>query len=206
MSLHYNDRDFYGRQEGEVILYVVHPHPLATTFGLLKVYLIAVIVSVILVTLGAALGGLMALLIPLGLLFFVLTIVVGTKVVINWQVREVAYITDRRIVRFEPTTLFATNSRTLAWDEIVKIKTYPPNFFWKQMAIGTVAIHGRTSIRTVEDIERGTSTVDDIEIQNVYLYRDLGNYLDKILFTFKQRPDDMSRIRPFIPRPKGQRY
>jgi hypothetical protein len=206
MSMKNTDRNFYGQQEGERILYVIHPHPFATVIALLKVYVIALIIALVLVMLGSAVAVAMGAFALLALILFILTVSFGTKIIFDWAAREIAYITDRRIVRFEPTTLFATNTRTLAWDEVVKVKTYPPNFIWKQLAIGTVAVHGRTSIRTFEDIERGTSTVDDIEIRNVYLYRDLGNYIDKILYTYKQMPADVYRVREFIPKPKGERY
>lgn len=204
--MHNTEHDFYGKQEGERILYVVKPHPFALTFGLIKIFLIALVISTVFILLGTTLEGLGVIFIIPGLILFFVVIFLGTKIVLDWQAREVAYITDRRIVRFEPTTLFATNSRTLAWDEVVKVKTYPPNFLWKELAIGTVTIHARTSIRTAEDTPIGTVTADDIEIKDVYYYKDLGNYIDKILFTYKQQPMAVAEIRPFIPRPRGERY
>lgn len=205
MAMHNSERDFYGRQEGEKIFYVVRPHPFATVFSLLKVYLIAVVVPAILIILGTQIGTLASLFITLGIILFFLVIIIGTKIILDWESREIAYITDRRIVRFEPTTLFATNSRTLAWDEVVKVKTYPPNFVLKQLAIGNVVIHARTPAR-LEESGSGDIMADDIELMDVYFYRDLGNYIDKILFTYKQRPKDIDLIKPFVPKPKGQRY
>jgi hypothetical protein len=206
MSMNNTDRDFYGRQENEKILYVIHPHPFATTFGLIKIYFVAVLISLIFIVIGKEIASLMGIFVLFGFILFILIIAIGTKIVLAWQDREVAYITDRRIVRFEPTTLFATNSRTLAWDEVVKVKTYPPNFIWKQLAIGNVVLHARTSIRTAEDTPIGTVTADDIEIKDVYFYRDLGNYIDKILYTYKQMPTSIKNIHPFVPKPKGERY
>lgn len=201
-----SDNDFYGKQEGERILYVVHPHPFATTISLLKVYAVALVVSLVLIILGAQIEPLMAIFVFVGIILLILIITLGSKIVLDWQKREIAYITDRRLVRFEPTTLFATNSRTLAWDEVVKVKTYPPNFLWKQLAIGNVTVHARTSIRISEDMLPGTVTADDIEIKNVYFYRDLGNYIDKILYTYKQMPLEVANIKPFVTKRKGERY
>jgi hypothetical protein len=79
----------------------------------------------------------------------------------------------------------------------VKVKTYPPNFVWKQMAIGNVTVHSRTP--------EGASA-DDITLTDVYYYKDLGNYIDKILFTYKQKPKEIADIRPFVTRPRGERY
>ena len=133
-------------------------------------------------------------------------IIFGTKIITDYQKREVGYITDRRLVRFEPTTLFATNSRTLTWDEVVKVKTYPPNFLWKQLAIGNVVVHARTPGRPEEALGHGGVTADDIQLTDVYYYKDLGNYIDKILFTYKQKPSNIGEIRPFVPKPRGERY
>lgn len=200
------DNDFYGKQEGERILYVVRPHPLVTTFSLVKIFGVALTVSLTFVLLGTVLGGYGGIFALLGILLLIIISMIGSKIVIDWQSREIAYITDRRLVRFEPTTLFATNVRTLSWDEVVKVKTYPPNFIWKQLAIGNVVVHARTSIRTADDTSIRTVTSDDIEVRNVYFYRDLGNYIDKILYTYKQMPAEIAHIRPFVPKPKGERY
>lgn len=205
MSMHNSENDFFGRQEGEKILYVVKPHPLSLTFKLAKMYFVAIVVFLAFVILGTQLVQ-MTLFIALGLIISFLIIVIGSKITIDYQRRDMAYITDRRLVRFEPTTLVATNARTLSWDEVVKVKTYPPNAIWKQMAIGNVVVHARTSIRTAEDTPANTVAADDIEIKDVYYYKDLGNYIDKILFTYKQRPKEMDEIRPFVAKPRGERY
>ena len=203
--MHNSQTDFYGRQEGERILYVVQPHPLATIFGLIKVYVVGVVISGILLILGSQLAELTGIFATLGVILFLTIVIVGTKIVLDWQSREIAYVTDRRLVRFEPTTLFATNSRTLAWDEVVKVKTYPPNMIWKQMAIGNVVVHARTPGRP-DDQGHGEITADDILLTDIYFYRDLGNYIDKILYTYKQMPAEIANIRPFVLRKKGERY
>lgn len=205
MSLHNTDTDFFGKQEGERILFVVRPHQIALIFKLIKIYATALVVLIALIVLGTQLLSL-SIFITTGLILAVLIAIVGTKIVVNYQSRDIAYITDRRLVRFEPTTLVATNPRSLTWDEVVKVKTYPPNMLWKQLAIGNVVVHARTSIRTAEDVPAGTVTADDVEINDVYFYKDLGNYIDKILFTYKQKPKEMETIHAFIPKPRGERY
>jgi hypothetical protein len=205
MTMRNSDTDFFGKQGGEKILYVVKPHPLATTVGLVKIYLISLAVFLVLALLGTQIAGLSGTFVISGAALALVMIAVGTKVLTDYQKRDIAYITDRRLVRFEPTTLFATNPRSIAWDEVVKVKTYPPNFLWKQLAIGNVVVHARTPARP-DDFGRGEIMADDIQLSNVYYYRDLGNYIDKILFTYKQKPKEMSEIRPFVPKPKGERY
>jgi hypothetical protein len=204
MAMHNSDTDFFGRQDGERILYVVKPHRLSLVVKLAKVYLIAVAVLATLAILGTELG-LQGIFFPIGLTVFVAIIIIGTKVMTDYQNRDIAYITDRRLMRFEPTTLFATNPRSLTWDEVVKVKTYPPNALWKQLAIGNVVVHARTPSRPDEHTP-GAVAADDIELKDVYYYKDLGNYIDKILFTYKQKPKEMELIHEFIPKPKGERY
>jgi len=204
MTMHNSDADFFGRQEGERILYVVKPHPLSLTFKLFKIYLVAFAVFVVLAVLGTQLVFLNLFIIG-GLIAAVIIAAIGTKIVTDYQKRDVAYITDRRLMRFEPTTLFATNPRSLTWDEVVKVKTYPPNALWKQLAIGNVVVHARTPGRPDEHTP-GAVAADDIELKDVYYYKDLGNYIDKILFIYKQKPKEMEEIRPFVTKPKGERY
>ena len=206
MSMHNSDTDFYGKQEDERILYVVRPHPIATTLSLIKVFFISVVISLALIILGTQIESLTGMFTTFGVILFVLIVAVGTKIVLDWQVRNISYITDRRLVHFEPTTLFATNSRTLAWDEVVKVKTFPPNVIWKQLAIGNIVLHARTPIHPGGQDDSIGISVDDIELRNIYFYRDLGNYIDKILYTYKQRPAEITNIRAFVQRPKGERY
>ena len=48
-------------------------------------------------------------------------------------------------------------------------------------------------------------TDDDIEIPYVSFYRDLGNYIEKILFLYKKRPADIADLKPFVAKVKGKR-
>jgi len=202
--MHNSETDFFGRQEGEKILYVVRPHPLSLVFKLVKVYLVALVVFAAMAILGTQLV-LLDLFLLSGLVITIIIAVAGTKIVTDYQRRDMAYITDRRLMRFEPTTLFATNPRSLTWDEVVKVKTYPPNAIWKQLAIGNVVVHARTPARP-NQFTPGVVDADDIELKDVYYYKDLGNYIDKILFTYKQNPKEMEAFRPFIAKPRGERF
>ncbi len=77
---------------------------------------------------------------------------------------------------------------------------------WKQLKIGTVIVHARTTVKTIDEDIKHTLSADDIELDDIYLYRDLGNYIDKILYTYKQMPAGVNEIRPFVPKPRGERY
>ena len=196
---------FYGQQENERILYVARPHFIAGFTNLIKVFLVAFVTFLVFFFLGKEISQISNIFYIIGTITPLTIIIIGTKLVDNFQKRNISYITDRRIIRFDPSTFFATNIRTLSWDEAVKVKTYSPNILWKQLKIGTVVVHARTTVKTSDENISHTSA-DDIEVNDIYLYRDLGNYIDKILFTYKQLPKEMANIRSFVPKPKGERY
>ena len=196
---------FYGQQENERILFVAHPHFIAGFTNLVKVFLIALVTFLVFFFLGKEISQISNIFYIIGTITHLTIIIVGSKLVDNFQKRNISYITDRRIIRFDPNTFFATNIRTLSWDEAVKVKTYSPNIIWKQLKIGTVVVHARTTVKTSDENISHTSA-DDIELNDIYLYRDLGNYVDKILFTYKQLPKEMANIRSFVPKPKGERF
>lgn len=197
---------FYGQQEGEKILYVTKPHAIAHIINTAKVYLVALFIFLVLFFLGKEVQIVSGLFYTAGVILPIAILIFGSKLVKNFHDKNIGYITDRRIVRFEPTTFFATNIRSLSWDEAVKVKTFAPNMLWKQLKIGTVIVHARTTVKTIDEDIRHTLSADDIELDDVYLYRDLGNYIDKILYTYKQMPAGVNEIRPFVAKPRGERY
>lgn len=197
------ESSFNGQQTDERILYVVRPHDIALYLQLAKIYslALAVLVSFFL------LSNLLPFLPTLGFIFAVVIAGLGTVVSFTMFSKNIAYLTDRRVVRFEPATPFATNIRSLNWDDAVKIKSFPPNFLYKMFKVGTVIIHARsTFVHTHDQIRENVMSNDDIDLTNVFYYRDLGNYIDKILYAYKHQPEEVQNIRPFVPAPKGQRY
>jgi len=199
------EKSFYGQQDGERILYVIRSHKIALIQNLIKVYFAALAVLTVFALIGYQTMGKTNPFTLAGFLLAAVIAFVGSLIAKISDKRSINYITDRRIIRFEPTTIFATNTRSLTWDEVVKVKTYPPNFLLKQLAIGNIVIHARTTVRPIGEDKPDTVTVDDIEMKYVYFYRDLGNYLDKILFTYKRKPKEIDLIKPFVAKLKGQR-
>jgi len=184
---------------------VVRPYPLAIFLHLLKAYAAAAAIVITFMIIGVQIKSFKPVVSTIGLTTGAVVALVGTLIVKASQQKSIAYVTDRRLVRFEPTNIFATNMRTLTWDEAVKVKTFPPNLVWKILMVGTVVIHARTTIVTPEEPKPSTVTADDIALTDVYYYRDLGNYIDKILFTYKRQPKEMETFKAFVPMPKGQR-
>lgn len=203
------DVSFYGQQSGERILYVIRPYPLALVTMLVKFLLAAA--AVMLLTLAASRqmfvtkyetditvgGGAVS-----GLIFGI-----GLWITDTVRRKNVAYVTDRRIIKFEATNPFATAIRSLSWEEAVKVKTPPTNFIWKQLMVGTVVVHAKTTVASI-DLTKTEKLVtdDDVEVRHVYFYRDLANYIEKILFLYKKHPKEVDQLKPFVAKKKGARY
>lgn len=198
---------FYGQQDGEKILYFIKPHQISLYFSILKIILASIIIS--------SLGFIISSQVPtfpnqfkiyfllIGIIFAIL----GSSNQIIIFNKTIAYITDRRIVRFSAHTPFATSIRSLTWDQAAKAKTLPPNAIFKILMIGDITIHSTSTISAINTkTTHNIITNDDIEISNAYYYKDLGNYIEKIIYTFKNEPEKIQNIKPFIPKPKGKRY
>ncbi len=184
---------FDGQQEGERILYEIHPHPIAKYLAIGRIILLALsLFFVLLLTAGVA-PAFATLLRITGLAMSLLLI--AASVWWNGKVfdQSKTYITDRRIMRFEVVSPFFQTKRSLFWSEALKSKGFSPNFFYRSLGIGTVEVAPQMSEH------------EDVIVTDVSYFEDIANYIDKILFTFKNKPTEVPLIKPFIPKPRGQR-
>lgn len=188
------DIQFNGQQEGENILYELHPHVFAKYIALVKIIVLALVFYIVLGAIAFAATSL-ALLLHIGGLILAAFLIIGG---IWWNnkmfSKSVTYITDRRIIRFEQVTPFLKTKRALFWNEALKAKGYAPNLIYKTFNVGNVLV------------EPHLSDNENVMINNVYYYEDVANYIDKILYTFKNKPQEIDQIKPFVPKPRGQRY
>lgn len=197
---------FDGQQSGERILVALRPHRLS-------------LVSAIFKTLGAALLVLIVTLIldysdildpsivnTVGLLTAFVILIAGIGTAVMGLPKNVAYITDRRLVKFQATSPFAISTRNLRWQDVVKIKTFSPNFIWKIFNVGTVIAHSHsTLVNNVETNSHSVMSDDDIDLPHIYYFQDLGNYLDKILYLYHHEPASLTQLKPFVFKPRGKR-
>ena len=202
---------FHGQQDDERILYTVYADALTYLILLIKFLGASIGLVVLFWILGLgyspATAGLAWGIRTLGLLAGMGLMSVGWWMVQTSQQKNVTYITDRRIVRFAVTAPWSVVTRSISWDEVVKIKTRSLNLFWRALGIGTVVVHARSTITPLNEREVDQPvTNDDIQIDGVAYYQDLGYYMDKILYLSKKEPQKLGEIRPFVARPKGKRY
>lgn len=184
---------FDGQQEGERILYELRPHPIAKYFAITRGVLLAVGLLVVFLITGSIAPQIAGLLTTIGVvlaLFLILaTLWWNTKV--YGQSRT--YITDRRIMRFDVVSPFYQTKRSLFWGEALKAKGWAPNLLSRMLGIGTV------------EVAPHMDQHEDVVVPNVAYFEDIANYIDKILFTYKQTPQALADFKPFIPKPRWQR-
>lgn len=193
---------FPGQQEGEKILSVITPHQSAFILEYLKLIAVSLFILIGFISLQK----ISSIFVIVGILFSIFTLIIGFFLYRSLHSKRITYLTDRRIVRFEPSNAFVINSRSLTWDNTLKVKTFPTNLLWRLKNIGTVIIHSKTTSTNINDPNQSLLTNDDIVLKNVYYYKDLGNYIDKILYLYEHDPKEIEKLHPFVNKPKGQRY
>ena len=184
---------FDGQQEGERVLYTVIPHFIALKLALLRIIVLSIFFFGVLWLIGTVVPTASNLLQIAGILLALALLVIGTWWNITVHKKARTYITDRRIIRFDVVSPFFTTKRALFWNEALKSKAYAPNMLNRIMKVGTI------------DVEPQLSDHEDVRVTDVYYFEDLANYIDKILFTFKNTPAEIVNLKPFVPKPKGQR-
>lgn len=184
---------FDGQQEGERILHELHQHPIAKYFaitrGVLLSFSLVLVLLIIASVVPAARGALTTISIMLGLILMFASVWWNTKV---YHLSR-TYITDRRIMRFDVVSPFYQTKRSLFWNEALKAKGYAPNLLWRMLGIGTV------------EVSPHMDQHENVIIPSVAYFEDLANYIDKILFTYKQTPSALPDFKPFIAKPRWKR-
>lgn len=184
---------FDGQQEDERILYEIHPHSIAKYMAIGRITLLALSLFVVLLLTAGIAPAFATILRVSALMISVLLIAASVWWNNTVYGKSKTYITDRRIIRFEVVSPFFQTKRSLFWSEALKSKGFSPNFFYRSLGIGTVEVAPQMSEH------------EDVVVTDVAYFEDIANYIDKILFTFKNKPTEVSLLKPFIPKPRWQR-
>lgn len=184
---------FDGQQEGERILCELRPHPLAKYFAITRGVLLALGLFGVLLMTGTVAPQFARLLTTIGVILGGILLLASYWWNAKVYGQSRTYITDRRIMRFDVVSPFYQTKRALFWSEALKAKGYAPNLLWRMLGIGTV------------EVSPHMDQHEDIVVANVAFFEDLANYIDKILFTYKQTPQALADFKPFIPKPRWQR-
>lgn len=184
---------FDGQQEGERILYTVVPHAVHKYLAVARLIFLAAFFFIVLWVIGGIVPAMTALFRTAGLVLALTLLGAGYWWNLNVFKKTRTYITDRRIIRFDVVSPFFVTKRALFWNEALKAKAYASNMFFRSLKIGNI------------EIEPQLAEGEDVRITDVYYFEDLANYIDKILFTFKNKPAEIAAVKPFVPKAKGQR-
>ena len=185
--------EFDGQQSGEKVFTVIRPHISHFYISFTITIVCFIIVLAILLSITSYIPAVAYTVNMIGAGASILILIIASWWLWKTQSEDKTYITDRRIIRFDVVTPFFTNKRALFWNEILKVKAYAPNMIMRLLKVGTL------------QIEPVAAEAESIVIPDVYYHEDLANYLDKILFTFKNTPSGMFTIKPFVAKPKGKR-
>jgi hypothetical protein len=184
---------FDGQQEGERILAQLRPNIIPTVA--------AICLSIVLIIFFmAVLYSISNVMVVIAFIIKISAVVIGIIAVLfsGWsiyatQMKTVTYITDRRIIRFEMLSPVYTAKRSLFWSEVLKAKAFSTNLILRILKVGSI------------QIEPQAAEHEAIKITNVEYFEDLANYIDKILYLYKNNPNELIGIKPFIFAPKGRR-
>ncbi|KKW11283.1 MAG: hypothetical protein UY49_C0005G0013 [Microgenomates group bacterium GW2011_GWC1_49_7] len=184
---------FDGQQEDERVLYTITPHPIAKQLAIARIVFLAVFFFVVLWVIGTIVPTAASLLQVIGLLLACILLSIGIWWNLTVYKKSKTFITDRRIIRFDVVSPFFMTKRALFWNEALKAKAYSPNLLYRTLKIGTI------------DVAPQLAEGEDVRVTDVYYFEDLANYIDKILFTFKNSPAEIATLKPFVPKGKGLR-
>jgi hypothetical protein len=187
-------QSFPGQQTDEKILYYAKPHNAIKYISFVKILIGGLLVLLAFQIISLNLPFYADTFGVMGYFLTIFLIIIGLWWVKTTHDSTEIYITDRRIVKFSAFSPLHKTTRTLYWDEAVKSKTYRKNHLLEKMlGIGSLEIHARSQDK------------DNVDIDHLIYHEDLANYIDKILYTFKNKPEDLKTFREFVPKPKGQR-
>lgn len=184
---------FDGQQTDERVLFELTPHPLSRVLSLVRLALLAIFFGLVLFLIASVVPAAGPILRAIGLVLPILIIAIGFWWTNTIFTKSKTYITDRRIIRFDVVSPFFTTKRALFWNEALKAKAYAPSLISRFLGIGIV------------EVEPVMGDKENVRVTDVGYFDDLANYIDKILFTFKNQPTEMVNLKLFVPKPRGQR-
>lgn len=184
---------FDGQQTDERILFTITPHKFSHYVAIAKLFFLCAVFYSILMFISYTVPVMQTTIRIGGFLLAFITFLGG----LWWNTRVYSlsktYITDRRIIRFDVVSPFFQTKRALFWNEALKAKGFASNMLSRSLGIGTV------------EVQPHLSDHESVKVSDVHLFEDIANYIDKIIYTFNNQRSEIATLKPFIPKPRGQR-
>lgn len=188
-------KSFPGIQEGERVFYMFRSHWLREVVGAVKIAMLAgacMAVAALLSEKYLFLGEEHLLRVYIGIAILGVLVMLWYRFVCE---HSRSYVTDRRFVRFEGAFLPWQARRVLFWKDATKTRSSASWFFLRMFKVGTLEV-----------IPSFGGETQNIVIPYTYYYDDIASYIDKIIFTFNNKKDEIASIRDFVEKPRGKRY
>ncbi len=119
-------------------------------------------------------------------------------VAVWWNVKyfrsAVAYVTERRIIRFTPSFPVTYSKRMVFWRDVLKTKSVADNVLWRLLKVGMLEVVPKSGAD------------QSLLLRSVHYYEDLGNYFDKLVYLTNAEPHELKTVRPFVALPRWERY
>ncbi len=201
---------FPGQGSDEVILYVAREEMVMLHLRRSAVLLVSVLIVLTGWMFGDALVGIVGG--GVSFIFQLLCVVLGSTFALVgwWWVSElwrqsVCLITNKRLHKFIYTTPWNRHSLSLPLEMIVDLGAYSKGFIQAMLHLGTFTARSSASSSGVSTDDPARVNKKYFYIENVAFAEDLQNYVQKVLFLYRQDWTKLATFRPFIPAAFGSR-
>ena len=192
----YENLKFPGQHSEEKILFITREGPLMLKlklFTLFSLSILTIIIGISILSNSNFFNFSLAFLTP----FFFIFAITATLFALWWlkclYQKSVFIITTRRLTKFIHTSPWTRYQMSLGLDKIVDTGAYKKGFI--QMVTGYGYFVARSA----------AGAIKNFKIINISFAEDLHNYVNKLLFTFNEKSDQLDKFRPFIPHLKGKK-
>jgi hypothetical protein len=177
--------EFTGQQEDERILHIIRPHKLMLITSLGKGLILALIVGAAWWRGGNHLNYSYPGILLKGYLLIIACLVPYILWIFRYYNSYRAYITDRRVIRFEAAFPITENRRVLFWRNTGKTKSMAKSALWRAFKIGSIEICPTTA-------EGG------VDLHWVSKFEQITDYIDRIVYVARECPAKLPGLQPLI--------
>lgn len=199
----YRNIEFEGKQDGEVVLFLIQPHWLMLVSRVAKTLFRFALLALTwwamsFWKLNAALGEYLSNYELRGYILIAAAFIAD----LAWQFRFYysykAFITDRRIVVVKSVFPITIKRQTLFWKDAVKGRDIASNFVWRMLKIGTLEISAKLFQGFDVQHAKGNPLGSEIQIKFVKNFVEITNYIDNLIHLTSLSPEKTLTVSPLI--------
>ncbi len=191
----YLDLKFPGQHSEERILFVTREGLIVLRAKLVAAFTVLTLAMILGITILSSFSILdftfSVLILPFVVVWGLFFVFIPWWIYTVWR-KTLFIVTTRRLTKFIHTTPWSRYQMSLGLDAISDTGAYQKGFF--QILFGLGYFVARSP----------AGAVKNFKIINIGFAEDLHNYVNKLLFVFNEKKQDIDRFRPFIPSMKGE--